>query len=99
MGYLKAHSDKIAAWLAIAAGVIALAVGWRGVWHTLVTARQIPYVVSGGIAGVFLLGLGAVLWVSSDLRQERDRLDAAAQHLQTTGALPAPDPSRGSAPV
>ena len=82
--------DKVAAWVAIVAGVIALAFGWDGVWHTLVTGEQMPYIVSGGLVGLFLLGLGALLWASSDLRQERSNLDAVAQHLETTGALPPP---------
>ena len=90
MGYIKTHLDKAAAWVVIVAGVIALALGWDGVWHTLNTAEQMPYIVSGGIAGLFLLGLGALLWASSDLRQERSNLDAAAHHLETTGALPPP---------
>ena len=88
MGYVKTHVDKVAAWVAIVAGVIALAVGWNGVWHTLITGEQMPYIVSGGIAGIFLLGLGALWWVSSEFRQERSSLDAVAHHLETTGSLP-----------
>ena len=59
-------------------------------WDTLITAEQMPYIVSGGIAGLFLLGLGAPLWASSDLRQERSNLDAPAHHLEATGSLPLP---------
>jgi hypothetical protein len=29
-----------------------------------------PYVVSGGLVGIFLLGLGGVMWLSADLRDE-----------------------------
>ena len=88
MAYIKGHLDKVGAWVAIMVGVFVLAVGWNGVWHTLNPGEQIPYIVSGGIGGMFLLGLGALLWLSSDLRQERGHLDSAARHLKTTGSLP-----------
>ncbi|HVW32325.1 MAG TPA: hypothetical protein VHL53_07285 [Acidimicrobiia bacterium] len=91
MEYVKGHLDKVVAVLALVAGVITLFLGWRGVWHTLNnTAKQMPYIVSGGLTGIFLLGLGAMFWTSSDLRAERGNLDAAAQHLVTTGSLPPP---------
>ena len=90
MEYVKGHLDKVVAVLAVVAGIITLFLGWRGVWHTLNTAKQMPYIVSGGITGIFLLGLGAMFWTSADLRAERGNLDAAAHHLETTGSLPPP---------
>jgi hypothetical protein len=33
-----------------------------------------PYVVGGGLVGIFLLGLAAVLWLSADLRDEWRKL-------------------------
>jgi hypothetical protein len=42
---------------------------------TLNTGEQLPYVVSGGMVGLFLLGLGAMLWLSADLRDEWRKLD------------------------
>jgi hypothetical protein len=29
-----------------------------------------PYIVSNGLFGIFLLGIAAVLWISADLRDE-----------------------------
>jgi hypothetical protein len=51
--------------------------------------------------GLFLLGLGALLWVSADMRDEWRKLDAIDRHLVETGALPsyevpAPDNRRAS---
>jgi hypothetical protein len=66
----------VSAVLCVAAGAAALLIGYFGVSGTLDTAEQIPYVVSGGMAGLFLLGLGALLWLSADLRDEWRKLDA-----------------------
>jgi hypothetical protein len=55
---------------------------------TAFPAEQIPYVVSGGLVGVFLLGLGAVLWLSADLRDEWRKLDAIERHM--LGGVPSP---------
>jgi len=68
--------------LASAAGAIALIVGYVGVSGTLETGKQLPYVVSGGLAGLFLLGLGALLWVSADLRDEWRKLDALDESVR-----------------
>ncbi|MGH9037716.1 MAG: hypothetical protein ACRD0O_18310, partial [Acidimicrobiia bacterium] len=38
-------------------------------------AQQMPYIVSGGLGGIFLIGLSATLWLSADLRDEWRKLD------------------------
>ena len=37
-------------------------------------SKQLPYLVSGGIGGLYILGVAAVLWLSGDLRDEWSRL-------------------------
>ena len=96
MKYLRNEWDRAGAWLCVIAGAIALIVGYFGVSGTLETGKQLPYVVSGGLAGLFLLGLGALLWVSADLRDEWRKLDAIDRHLVDGGGLPKPAP-QGSA--
>lgn len=88
MKYLRNQWDRTGAWLCVIAGAIALIVGYFGVSGTLETGKQLPYVVSGGLAGLFLLGLGALLWVSADLRDEWRKLDAIDRHLAEGGVLP-----------
>jgi hypothetical protein len=56
-------------------GAVFLLFGWIGVSGTPLMAEQAPYIVSGGIGGLFLLGLGATLWISADLRDEWRKLD------------------------
>jgi hypothetical protein len=72
---LKTQWDRSAAIALTALGAIFLIVGWVGVSGTAYLAEQAPYIVSGGIGGLFLLGLGATLWVSADLRDEWRKLD------------------------
>ena len=88
MKYLRNQWDRAGAWLCVIAGAVALVVGYFGVSGTLEIGKQLPYVVSGGMAGLFLLGLGALLWVSADLRDEWRKLDAIDRHLLEVGTPP-----------
>jgi hypothetical protein len=98
MKHVRNQWDRVGAWLCVIAGAVALLVGYVGVSDTLETGKQLPYVVSGGLFGLFLLGLGALLWVSADLRDEWRKLDAIDRHLVDGGGLPkAPPASNGSA--
>ncbi|HVW32627.1 MAG TPA: hypothetical protein VHL53_08825 [Acidimicrobiia bacterium] len=87
--YTRNQWDRIGAWLCVIAGAICLIVGYSGVSGTLDTGKQLPYVVSGGLVGLFLLGLGALLWLSADLRDEWRKLDTIDRHLVEAGHLPA----------
>ncbi|GAA0629914.1 hypothetical protein GCM10009547_37020 [Sporichthya brevicatena] len=73
--------DRTAAVVLTLAGVIALFAGYIGVADSVVLAEQTRYIVSGGIAGLFMLGLGATLWISADLRDEWRKLDRIEQAL------------------
>jgi hypothetical protein len=86
--YSRNQWDRIGAWLCIAGGIVALIVGYVGLSSTLDTGEQLPYVVSGGLVGLFLIGLGALLWLSADLRGEWRKLDAIDRHLVEGGGLP-----------
>lgn len=77
--------DRAAGWAAIAAGGVVLLVGWFGLSGTAFPAEQIPYLMSGGIGGLFLLGVGAVLVLSADLRDEWRKLDALERELSRHG--------------
>jgi hypothetical protein len=91
--------DRVAAWLLIGAGALLLLLGWLGASGTPYVEAQIPYVISGGLTGLGLIGLGATLWLSSDLRDEWHRLraleEAVGSLMETdslsdpTGKLPA----------
>jgi len=78
---LHAQWDRaLAAGLALA-GLAALALGWLGVSATTYVTEQLPYLVSGGLLGLFLVLAGGSLWVSADLRDEWRKLDQLDQHV------------------
>lgn len=68
--WLRVQWDRAAAGAAFVAGLVALGLGWLGISDSLYVVEQLPYLISGGLLGLFLLGLGAVLWISADLRDE-----------------------------
>ena len=79
--WLRAQWDRVLAWLLVVAGLVALVVGWHGVSGTPYLAEQLPYLVSAGMFGLFLLGVGATVWISADLRDEWRKLDEVAELL------------------
>jgi hypothetical protein len=74
--YARLQWDRVAAVAAVIAGGLVIILGWVGVSQAALTAQQLPYIISGGIGGLFLLGVGGVLWLSADLRDEWRKLDA-----------------------
>ena len=68
--WLRAQWDRVLGALSMAAGGLAIVLGWWGVSGTTKTSHQLPYLISGGLGGLFLLGVGATLWLSADLRDE-----------------------------
>lgn len=76
--------------LAIVCGVAAIGMliaGWIGLSDRVDPADQIPYIMSGGIGGLLLMGLTATLWLSADLRDEWRKLDVLDQHICEVGGL------------
>lgn len=88
---VRVHWDRVGAWLLVAAGAFVLILGWFGISGTAYPAEQIPYIISAGLVGVFLLGLGAMLWLSADLRDEWRVLKSIDRRLreleEATGSL------------
>jgi hypothetical protein len=87
------------------AGAIALLIGYFGVSDTLDPAKQLPYLISGGIGGLFLLGLAAALLFSADLgatradiAQLRDAVDDLSEQIADLQASLAPEPEPAPAP-
>jgi hypothetical protein len=91
--------------VAIAGGAIALLLGWYGVSGTFDPGEQMSYVVSGGLGGLFLAGVGAALVSSSNMRQATRKIDdlqrgvdelteTVAELRQALAASAAPAPAR-----
>jgi hypothetical protein len=92
LSWARNQPDRLAGWSAVAAGAVSLLLGWVGASAKAFPGDQIPYVISGGLFGIFLLGLGAVLLLSADLRDEWRQLERLERAL-TTG----PDGTGGGA--
>ena len=75
LSWVRDQWDRVSAVVLVAVGALALLLGWLGISDALLPAEQLPYLLSGGLVGVFLLGLGATLWLSADLRDEWRKLD------------------------
>lgn len=68
--YLRLQWDRAGAVLALVLGIVVLSIGYLGTANTEYIAKQIPYLISGGLVGMMLLTVAAVLWISADLRDE-----------------------------
>jgi hypothetical protein len=89
----------------IAAGFLAIFLGYRGAARSLIVAEQLPFLLSGGVGGIALIVAGAgVLAVQSSRywnareRQQLDRLVASAATLRRAQAGDGTSMSRVSAP-
>jgi len=79
--WLRLQWDRVFGCAFVVTGAVALLTGWSKVSATPYPAEQIPYVVSAGLGGLFLLGVGATLWHSADLRDEWRKLDRLEEKL------------------
>jgi hypothetical protein len=62
-------------WILIAVGALLMLFGYFGVSREAQPGKQIPYLVSGGIGGMFLAVLGAYFLGTQELRRDSGRLD------------------------
>lgn len=100
--WLRTQWDRVLGVAAILGGLVALLLGYLGVRDALYPGQQIPYILSGGLVGLTLVGLGAVAWLSADLRDEWRLLDAMDVKLDELGArldAVVPRPESPSAPA
>jgi len=79
--WLRAQWDRALGAGAVVGGLVAVLIGYHGVAGTPFPAEQIPYVVSGGVLGIALIGIGLTSWLSADLRDEWRKLDRIEQLL------------------
>lgn len=66
------------------AGFAAIALGWAGAARRTCVDCQIPYLISGGAAGLALVVFGAGLLVMAQMRTEARRLSARIEHMTWT---------------
>lgn len=74
-------------WVLAALGGLALLLGWYGVSGEALTAKQLPYVVSGGLTGVALVILAGVFLATDDVRRQLARIDSIERKVDALVAL------------
>ena len=74
-------------WLLALLGAIALFLGWWGVSGEALTAKQLPYLISGGLTGVALVVLAAVFLGTDDVRRQLSRVDELERKVDELHAL------------
>jgi hypothetical protein len=95
--WLRVEWDRAAAVGCVVVAALMLLIGWFRMSGTPYPAEQLPFILSGGIGGVFLIGIGATLWLSADLRDEWRKLDRLEEEIRqariasANGAAPAAD--------
>lgn len=85
--WLRRQLDRVAAVACLIAGAAVLLGGWIGVSSYAYPANQLPYIAGPGLGGLFLLGVGAGLWLSADLVDEWHKLDRLERELREQTAL------------
>ena len=97
--WAKCQWDRIAAAVLAVGGVVALILGALGVRHSVYPAAQLPYMISGGIVGLFCLGLAGGLYLSADMRDEWRKLDHIDESLRILVGERTTDPETDAAPA
>jgi hypothetical protein len=62
-------------WICAGIGFLVIILGWFGVSGQALVAKQLPYLISGGIGGIAIVGVGAAYVAVEQIRRDSGRLD------------------------
>jgi hypothetical protein len=62
-------------WTLVGIGFLLVLIGYLGISREALVAKQLPYLISGGIGGIALVGFGAMLVGTEDLKRTHERID------------------------
>jgi hypothetical protein len=65
----------VVGWVLVGVGALMILLGYFGVAHQVLVAKQLPYLVSGGILGVGVIAVGVMFLGTEEIRQDSGRLD------------------------
>ncbi len=71
-----------AGWVFYGFGALLVVIGYLGISGEAVVAKQLPYLISGGIGGILLAVLGAYLLGIEELRKDSGRLDRMEKQVE-----------------
>ena len=72
--FVRANARVLAAALLLVAGIIIVLLGWYGAANTNILTEQVPYLISGGLLGMALIIVSAVVGSSASLERENREL-------------------------
>ena len=96
LNLLRSQWDRAIAIGCAIGGAVSLLIGWIGTSGTEHVAEQMPYIVSAGFTGIFLLGIAAVMWITADLRDEWRELRRVGTLLDRELTARHTEPASGS---
>lgn len=91
--------DRVIGWTCVAAGAVLTVTGALSVAAAQDQLDQLSYLATGPALGLFLLGVGAILILSADLRDDWAKLDEVAATLRQSGGGDATPPPSGDVTV
>lgn len=71
-----------AGWIFYGFGALLVIIGYFGIADESVVAKQLPYLISGGIGGILLAILGAYFLGIEELRRDSGRLDRIEKQIE-----------------
>jgi len=74
-------------WVLAALGALALFLGWYGVSGESLTAKQLPYLVSGGLTGIALVVVASAFLATEDVRRQLSQVDELRRKVDDLYAL------------
>ena len=73
--WVRRATRPVWGWLLVGAGLLLVLFGYLGISREALVAKQLPYLISGGILGLALVGFGAMLVGTEDLKRTQERID------------------------
>ncbi|MBV8162246.1 MAG: hypothetical protein JO265_15105 [Acidimicrobiia bacterium] len=62
-------------WILVGLGLLFVLIGYLGISREALVAKQLPYLISGGVGGLALVGFGTMLVGTEDLKRTHERID------------------------
>jgi hypothetical protein len=73
--WVRRATRPVWGWSLVGLGFVFVLIGYLGISREALVAKQLPYLISGGIGGIALVGFGAMLVGTEDLKRTQERVD------------------------
>lgn len=73
--WVAAATRPVVGWVLVGIGGLVILFGYLGVANEAIVAKQLPYLISGGIGGVALVAVGTYFLGTEEIRRDSGRLD------------------------